>query len=50
MLCPAPHIRYHIAAILVVDPVFSGAVHWLKFVTNTNAGLGHRDRGIGILE
>ena len=27
MLRPAPHIRYHIAAILVVDPVFSGAAH-----------------------
>ena len=32
MLRPSPHIRYHIAAILVVDPVFSGAAHWIQFV------------------
>jgi len=36
MLRPATHIRYHIAGILVVDPVFSGAAHWIQFVANKN--------------
>ncbi len=50
MLRPAPHIRYHIAAILVVDPVFSGAAHWIQFVVQYKRWIRPKKRVAGILE
>ena len=48
MLRPAPHIRYHIEAILVVDPVFSGAAHWILFIAQYKKWI--RPSGHGVLE